>query len=86
MDEFKEFFTFETSTKDGKTIELAVTEEFEFDGKNYVAAALVENDAINHEYVFIYKCVIHDDDVSFEKIHNATEYRRVCEAYMEMEE
>ena len=82
----QEFVTFMITTADGKEVELAVVDEFEFEHKNYAVAALVENDEISGEGRFIYRMVEKDDDISFEKIRNMVDYQKIAEAYMEMEE
>lgn len=83
MDEFKEYITFTTTTKTGEEIELAVVDEFEFERKTYVVAALVEDDTIDEGSMFIYRSIIKEDDFTVEKIEDAAEYERISEAYLE---
>lgn len=86
MKDMKEYITFTITTSDGKEVEMAVVDEFEFEKKNYVAAALVEGDTINEDGVYIYKVKVSDDDFAVEKITNKVDYERVVKAYMEMED
>ena len=83
--DFQEYVTFYVTTQDGTKVEMAVEDEFEFEHKNYVAAALIEGDTINEEGIYIYKAKIVDDEIVAEKITNKVDYERVVKAYMEME-
>jgi len=85
MDDFKEYITFNMTTKDGNEIELAVVDEFEFERKTYVVAALVEGDTINEDALFIYRSIIKDEDFTIEKIEDAAEYERISNAYLELD-
>lgn len=84
--EMKEYVTFQVTTRDGSQAELAVVEEFDFEHKHYVAAALIQDDAIVEEGVYIYRCKVMDDDFSVEKITDEAEYKKVADAYMKMED
>lgn len=80
----KEYVTFMIKTSDGNEVELAVVDEFEFEKKNYVAAAKVEGDTIDGNGVFLYK-VKDTEEFQVEKITNHIEYEKIAKAYMEME-
>ncbi len=84
MSEFKEYITFVVNTRDGDEVEMAVIDQFEFENKGYVAAALVEGDTVNEEGVFLYRVKVGEEDFKVEKITNQIDYNRVAEAYMEM--
>ena len=84
MSEEKEYVTFTVETMSGDTAELAVLCGFEYEKKTYVAAALVENDTINSDGVYIYRAKETDDGFTAEKITNHVEYERVVKAYSEM--
>lgn len=79
-----EFVTFETTTKDGNTVEMAVIEEFEFEKANYAACAQVVNDEIDMDGLYIYKIIGEDDDFTAEKITDQDEYDKVTKAYLEL--
>lgn len=82
--EFKEYITFVVNTKDGDEVEMAVIDQFEFENKNYVAAALVDGDTVSDEGCFIYRIRVGEDNFKVEKITNQIDYKRVAEAYMDM--
>lgn len=83
-EEYTEYTTFVTKNKDGQEIEMAVVDEFEFEKKTYVAAALITDDTIDADNLFIFK-VAASEEFAVEKITNAIDYQRVAEAHMEME-
>ena len=84
--ELSEYVTFTVTAKDGREVEMAVVDEFEFERKNYVASALIENETVQEENLYIYRLVLKaGDDFSVEKITDPKEYQRVAEAYLEME-
>lgn len=80
-----EYVTFFTTTKDGREIEMAVVDEFEFNGKNYLVSALVENDTIVDDNRYIYRTKINKDGFEAEKILDAKMYESLTKAYLEME-
>ena len=86
MDDFGDYTVFKTKTSDGREVEMAVIDEFEFEKKYYVAAALVEGDTINADGLYIYRAKIEDGEFKAEKIHSAVDYKRICDAYMEYTE
>lgn len=84
-EEFQEYVTFTTTNKDGEEIEMAVIDEFEFQHRNYVVGAVIEDDTINEDGLYIYRAVVGADDFTVEKITDAEEYEKAAEAYLEME-
>ena len=84
--EFKEYATFTTTNKEGNEIEMAVVDEFEFEHKNYVVGALIEEDTIKEDGVFIFRVKEMTEEIKVEKISNPTEYQKIAQAYMEMED
>lgn len=85
-EEFQEYVTFTVTSKDGIEVELAVVDEFEYKHKNYVAAALIEGDAVNEEAMYIYKVKAGEEEFAVEKITSAVEYEEIAKAYMAMDE
>ena len=83
--EFQEYITFHVTAKDGSDIEMAVMDEFEYDHKQYVVGAVVEGDTILEDGLYIYRSIIEGDDFKVEKIEKESEYKKIAEAYMEME-
>ena len=86
QEEFKEYATFTTTNKDGNEIEMAIVDEFEFEHKNYVVGALIEDDVINEDGLFIFRVKEMGEEIKVEKITNQTDYQKIAQAYMEMEE
>ncbi len=84
--DFNEYITFHVTSKDGADVELAVVDEFDFENKHYVVGAVVEDDTINEEGLYIYRSIIEGDDFKVEKIAREFDYKRIAKAYMEMEE
>ena len=86
QEEFIEDVTFTTTNREGNEIEMAVVDEFEYEHKNYVVGALIEDDTINEEGLFIFRVKEMGEEIKVEKISNSTEYQKIAQAYMEMEE
>lgn len=86
QEEFKEYATFITTNKEGNEIEMAVMDEFEFEHKNYVVGALIEENTINEEGLFIFRIKEMGEEIKVEKIINQTEYQKIAQVYMEMED
>ncbi len=84
--DFTEYITFHITSKDGEDVELAVVDEFDFENEHYVVGAVVEDDTINEEGLYIYRSVIEGDDFKVEKIAREFDYKRIAKAYMEMDE
>ncbi len=86
QEEFKEYTIFTTTNKEGKEIEMAVVDEFEFEHKNYVVSAVIEDNTINEDGLFIFRVKEMGDDFKIEKISGQVEYQKIAQAYMDMEE
>lgn len=86
QEEFKEYAIFTTTNKEGDEVEMAVMDEFEFEHENYVAGALIEDNTINEDGLFIFRIREMGDDFKVEKISNQAEYQKIAQAYMDMEE
>lgn len=84
--DFNEYITFHVTSKDGADVEMAVVDEFDFENKHYIVGAVVEDDTINEEGLYIYRSVIEGDDFKVEKIAREFDYKRIAKAYMEMDE
>lgn len=80
----QQYITFKVTAKDGTPLEMAVVDEFEYDKKHYVAAALITDDMINEDELYIYRSVISDDDFSVKPIADTKEYHKIAEAYLKM--
>ena len=85
QDEIREYVTFTTTNKEGNEIELAVVDEFEYEHKPYVVGALIEDDTVNEEVLFIFKLKSANEEIIVEKISNPDDYQMIAQAYMEIE-
>ena len=83
--EFKEYVTFSVTTKDGTEVEMAVVDEFDYENKHYVVGALIKDEEIIDDGRYIYRCIMKDDDFQVEKIKREDDYKKIAEAYMNME-
>ena len=81
----QEYVTFETTTKDGTSIEMAVVDEFEYKKQHYVAAAVINDDMINEDELYIYRSILSEDDFSVEQITDLKEYEEIANAYLDMQ-
>jgi len=84
--DYKEYITFHVTAKDGTDVEMAVMDEFDFEGKHYVVGAVIQDDTILDEGRYIYESSIKGDDFTVEKIKREFDYNRIAKAYMEMDE
>ena len=84
-EEFMEYVTFTTTDKEGKELEMAVVDEFEYEHKNYIVASLIENDTINEDGMFIFLGKVIDGELTVEKIAEAKEYEKIATAYLDIE-
>ena len=69
--ENQEFFECETFTLelDGKEVELAITEEFDFEDNHYVLCAEVEGDMLKEdEGLYLFRAISEGDDITVETI------------------
>lgn len=85
-EEFQEYVTFTVTDKEGKEVEMAVVDEFEFEHKIYVVGAVIEDDMINEDGLYIYKAKVNGEELAVEKITNQINYEKIAKAYMELEE
>lgn len=86
IEDTAEYVVFTVTAQDGSEVEMAVVDEFDFDGKHYVVASQVVGDEISDDGVYIYKAKMSGDDFTVEKITDAKEYDAVVKAYTEIEE
>lgn len=77
-----EFDTFSLELN-GKEMEFAITEEFDFEGKHYILCGEVNGDEINDEEVYLFRAIMEENDITVESIETEEEYDRIVEAYYE---
>ena len=83
--EFHEYVTFHVTARNGSDVEMAVMDEFDFEDKHYVVGAVIKDDTIPDDGRYIYEYIPEGDDFRVEKIRRDFDYRRIAEAYMEMD-
>lgn len=84
--EYNEYVTFHVTARDGSDVEMAVMDEFDFEDRHYVVGAVVKDDTILDDGRYIYRSIIDGDDFTVEKISREFDYKRIAEAYMNMDE
>lgn len=84
--DYNEYITFHVTAKDGTEVEMAVVDEFDFEGKHYVVGAVIQDDTVMDDGRYIYESIIAGDDFTVEKIKREFDYNRIAKAYMDMEE
>lgn len=84
--EFDEYITFTVTARDGSEVEMAVMDEFDFEGKHYVVGAVIKDDTIQDDGRYIYESVVKGEEFTVEKIKREFDYKRIAQAYMEMDE
>ena len=77
-----EFDTF-VLDMNGKEIEFAITEEFDFEGKHYILCGEVIDEEVNDEEVYLFRAIMEENDITVESIDTEEEYNRIVEAYYE---
>ena len=82
----EEYVTFHVTAKDGSDVEMAVVDEFDYEEKHYVVGAVVTDDTIDDEGRYIYESIIDGDDFTVKKIAKEFDYRRIAQAYVDMDE
>ena len=83
---FEEYVTFHVTASDGSDVEMAVVDEFDFEDKHYVVGAVVTDDTIDDEGRYIYESIMDGDDFTVKKIAKEFDYRRIAQAYEDMDE
>ena len=84
--EFDEYITFTVTAKDGSEVEMAVMDEFDFEGKHFAVGAVIKDDTIQDDGRYIYESIVKGDEFTVEKIKREFDYKRIAQAYMEMDE
>lgn len=84
-EEMVEYDTF-TYELGGKTMEWAITDEFEFEGKTYIVCQEVVGDTLSDEGLYLFEGVSEGDEITVRNIDSEEEYNRVVDAYCELEE
>ena len=78
-----ETFTYELN---GKTMEWAIIEEFEFEGKTYIVCAEVLGDELSDEGLYLFEGTSEGEEITVRNIDSEEEYNKVVDAYCALEE
>ena len=85
-EELVEYDTF-TYDLNGKVMEWAITDEFEFEGKKYIVCAEVVGDSLSEEGLYLFESLSDDGkEITVSNINSEEEYERVVDAYCAMSE
>lgn len=84
-DEMLEYDTF-TYELNGKTMEWAIIEEFEFESKTYIVCAEVIGDELSDEGLYLFEGVSEGDEITVRNIDSEEEYNRVVDEYCKLSE
>ena len=79
-DETVEYDTF-TYELNGKEMEWAITEEFEFEGKTYIVCAEVIGEELSDEGLYLFEGVSEGEEITVKNIDSEEEYNRVVDEY-----
>jgi len=85
-EELVEYDTF-TYDLNGKVMEWAITDEFEFEGKKYIVCAEVVGDSLSEEGLYLFESVSEEgNEITVKNIDSEEEYDRVVDAYCALED
>ena len=78
-EEIMEYDTFELDLN-GRVMEFAIIEEFEFEGKTYIICGEIEGDEIKEEY-YLFEGISEGEHITVNIIEEDEEYERIIDAY-----
>ena len=79
-EEMVEYDTF-TYELNGKTMEWAIVEEFEFEEKTYIVCQEVVGDSLSDEGLYLFEGVSEGEEITVRNIDSEEEYNRVVDEY-----
>ena len=79
-EEMVEYDTF-TYTLNGKTMEWAIIEEFEFEEKTYIVCQEVLGETLSDEGLYLFEGVSEGEEITVRNIDSEAEYNRVVDEY-----
>lgn len=85
-EELVEYDTF-TYELNGKTMEWAIIEEFDFEGKTYIVCQEVLGDTLSDEGLYLFESLENEgEEITVKNIETEEEYDRVVDAYCALSE
>lgn len=82
-EEMVEYDTF-TYELNGKTMEWAIIEEFEFEEKTYIVCQEVVGDTLSDEGLYLFEGVSEGEEITVKNIDSEEEYERVVDEYLRL--
>ena len=82
-EEMVEYDTF-TYDLNGKTMEWAIVEEFEYEGKTYIVCQEVVGETLSDEGLYLFEGISEGEEITVKNIDSEEEYNKVVDAYCEM--
>lgn len=82
-EEMVEYDTF-TYELGGRTMEWAITDEFEFEGKTYIVCQEVIGDTLSDEGLYLFEGVSEGEEITVRNIDSEEEYDRIVDVYCEL--
>ena len=79
-EEMVEYDTF-TYELNGKVMEWAIVEEFEFEEKTYIVCQEVVGDTLSDEGLYLFEGVSEGEEITVRNIDSEEEYNRVVDEY-----
>lgn len=79
-EEMVEYDTF-TYELNGKVMEWAIVEEFEFEEKTYIVCQEVVGDSLSDEGLYLFEGVSEGEEITVRNIDSEEEYNRVVDEY-----
>lgn len=79
-EELVEYDTF-TYELNGKVMEWAIVEEFEFEEKTYIVCQEVVGDSLSDEGLYLFEGVSEGEEITVRNIDSEEEYNRVVDEY-----
>lgn len=85
-EELVEYDTF-TYDLNGKTMEWAIIEEFDFEEKTYIVCQEVLGDTLSDEGLYLFESLANEgEEITVKNIETEEEYNRVVDAYCALSE
>ena len=79
-EETMEYDTFELELN-GRVVEFAITEEFEYEGKNYIICGEIVGDEIKDDELYLFEGITEGEEITVKSIETEEEYNRIVDAY-----
>ena len=82
-EEMLEYDTF-TYELNGKAMEWAIVEEFEYEGKTYIVCQEVIGDTLSDDGLYLFEGTSEGEEITVSNIETEEEYERIVDAYCKL--